>query len=723
MSAQHRLHIPVLAGLLVASGLACEISPTRLEYPAARLSEQVDAYHGVEVPDPYRWLEDPNSEETRRWIEAENRVSFTFLGEILERERIRTRLMQLWNYERYSVPAQHGGRLFYRKNDGLQDQSVLFVSQLDGSDPRVLIDPNELSPDRTVALARTVPSSDGRLLAYGLSDGGSDWRTWHVLDVETGRQLEDVVTGNKFGGVAWAGDMSGFFYPRYDRPPEGTELFAKNAPPDICFHRLGTPEEADDLVVPRPADEGMSHGFSLTEDKSALVLNRWEAASRNNELYFVPLAPSAESETAVRAEVQIPLAQGFDARYRYVGDDGTTLWVLTNLDAPRWRVVAIDPTAPDRGSWREIVPETKQAIESVRSVGGRLFVEYLHDATSRITVFDPGGEALGEVELPGIGSASGFGGEPDDTVTYYSYTDFTHPPTIYRYDLGTATSTVFRQPSLRFDPDVFETRQVFSRSADGTQVPLFLTYKKGFLYDGQNPVYLYGYGGFNVSMTPFFSASNLVWLEMGGILAVACLRGGGEYGEEWHEEGTKLQKQNVFDDFFGAAEYLIRNRFTMPNRLAIGGGSNGGLLVGACLTQRPELFGAALPAVGVMDMLRYHRFTIGWAWEGDYGTSDDPEEFAALHAYSPLHNIEPHTVYPATLITTADHDDRVVPAHSFKFAAALQAAQAGEAPILIRIATRAGHGAGKPIYKRLDEAADSWAFLVQELDLVVPRTW
>ena len=686
----------------------------RLAYPDARRADQVDVYHGVEVADPYRWLEDPDTPEARAWIEAQNALSEGWLAAVSRRGALRERVARLWDYERFGSPELHGGKLFYTRNDGLQDQDVLFVADdEEGRGARVLLDPNTLSADGTVALAAFAPSPDGTLLAYGLSDGGSDWHTWRVRDVASGADLADVVTRNKFGDVDWAADGRGFYYTRFDRPAEGEELQERNAPPDVAYHRLGTDEAQDPIVVQRPADDGVFVGFSLTDARDALVVMRWHSASRTNEIDLVPVSP--EEPGAAGAPTQ--LITGFDAQYQYVGDDGRTLWFQTDLDAPRWRIVGIDPGAPQRESWRTVVPEAENAIEGAGAVGGRLLVSYLRDATSDVRVFSPEGEPLGRVELPGLGTAGGFSGDFDDRVTFYTFTGFTRPAEVWRYDVATGESRLFRRPTVDFDPEEYVTEQVFYASTDGTRVPMFLVRRRGIEASGDVPTYLYGYGGFAVSLTPGFSPANLAWLELGGLLAIPNLRGGGEYGEAWHAAGTKLLKQNVFDDFLAAAEWLIDSGWTSPQRLAIGGGSNGGLLVGACITQRPELFGAALPAVGVLDMLRYHLFTIGWAWAGDYGTVDDAEEFRALLAYSPLHNVRPGTCYPPTLITTADHDDRVVPAHSFKFAAALQAAQGCAEPILIRIETRAGHGAGKPTSMRIDEAADRWAFLVRALGM------
>jgi prolyl oligopeptidase len=706
-----RFPILVLAAAL-AAGCRTD-APRGREYPVSTRTDVVDEYHGERIADPYRWLEEPDSPATRAWIEAQNELSSGYLAAIPERERIRARLTELWDHERYELPVLEGGRIFFRRNSGLQAQSALYVADADGGGERLLLDPNGLAPDGTVALMSFVPSGDGTKVAYALSDGGSDWRTWRVRDVTSGTDLADAVTRNKFGGLAWATDGTGFFYSRYDVPPEGAALQARNAPADVCFHALGTDESADVIVVPRPAEEGRSQGFSLSEDGTVLFRSVLDVASRKNELWRVPLERSGGTWAAASAPT--PLVTGFDARTSPIGDDGATVWVRTDAGAPNGRIVAINPLAPGREHWRELVPEADEALQGADEVGGKLLAEYLQDARSVVRVFDRAGGALGEVALPGIGSASGFAGDHEDPVAFYSFTNATRPPTLYRLDLATLASTVFRASALGFDPEDYETEQVFYASKDGTRVPMFLTRKKGLARDGRVPTYLYGYGGFGASMTPSFSVPNLVWLELGGLLAIPNLRGGGEYGESWHAAGTKLAKQNVFVDFFAAAEWLIASGWTDASRLALGGRSNGGLLVGACLTQRPVLFGATLPAVGVLDMLRYHRFTIGWAWAGDYGTADDPAQFAALRRYSPLHNVVPGTRYPATLVTTADHDDRVVPAHSYKFTAALQAAQAGPEPILIRIDTRAGHGAGKPTAMLIEEWADCWAFLVHEL--------
>jgi prolyl oligopeptidase len=681
----------------------------KLNYPPAKKVDQVDDYHGTKVADPYRWLENPDAPDSRAWIEAQNKLAFGYLAEIPAREQIKERLTKLWNYEKYGVPFKEGGRYFYYKNDGLQNQAVLYtLKSLDGK-PQVLLDPNALSKDGTVAVSGVAVSRDGRLMAYGLSASGSDWQEWRVRDVETGRDTSDLVKFVKFSGASWAADGKGFFYSRYDEPNEKTKLEDVNYYQKLYYHRLGTPQSEDVLVYERRDHKEWGFGGGVTDDGRYLIINVWQGTDPKNRLFYKDLQ-------AKDAKV-VELIADADAAYNFIDNDGPVFWIQTDLNAPRGRVIAIDTEKPARANWKEIIPQADETLGGVSLVGNQFFASYLKDARTQIKLFKTTGEFVRELELPGIGTASGFGGKRGDKETFYSFTGFTSPTTIYRYDVASGKSAVYRQPKVDFNPNDYETKQVFYTSKDGTRVPMFITHKKGLKLDGSNPTYLYAYGGFNVSLTPAFSVSNLVWMEMGGVFAQPNLRGGGEYGEEWHQAGTKLRKQNVFDDFIAAAEWLIANKYTSPPKLAIGGGSNGGLLVGAVMTQRPELFGATLPAVGVMDMLRFHKFTIGWAWTSDYGSPDNAEEFKALYAYSPLHNIKPGTAYPPTMVTTADHDDRVVPAHSFKFAAAMQAAQAGPAPILIRIETKAGHGAGKPTAKVIEEVADKWAFLTRVLNM------
>ncbi|MDZ8080739.1 MAG: prolyl oligopeptidase family protein [Nostoc sp. DcaGUA01] len=686
-------------------------SEKSLTYPSSHKSNQVDNYHGNVVTDAYRWLEDPDSPETRTWIESQNQVTFGYLGEIPTREKIKQRLTKLWDYEKYSIPFKEGEQYFYFKNDGLQNQSVLYTLKSLDTEPRVLLDPNKLSEDGTVALSGLSISEDGKLLAYGISTSGSDWQEWKVRDIETGEDLQDYLKWIKFSGASWTHDRQGFFYSRYDEPNEKTRLEDVNYYQKLYYHQLGKPQSEDVLIYHRPDQKEWGFSGDVTEDGRYLIISVWLGTDSKNLVFYKDL-------TNLDAEV-VELINEFEANYSFIDNDGSVFYFRTDLNAPRGRLIAIDTNKPAPESWQEIIPQSAETLESVGILNNQLVADYLKDAHTQIKIFDFKGEFIREVELPGLGSAGGFGGKRYDTETFYNFTSFTIPGTIYRYDMVTGKSEVFREPKVDFNPDDYQTKQVFYHSKDGTRVPMFITHKKGIKLDGNNPTYLYAYGGFNASMTPGFSVSLLVWMEMGGVYAMPNLRGGGEYGEEWHQAGMKEKKQNVFDDFIAAAEWLIANKYTKTEKLAIAGGSNGGLLVGACMTQRPDLFGAALPAVGVMDMLRFHKFTIGWAWTAEYGSPDNPEEFPALYAYSPLHNLKPNTAYPATLITTADHDDRVVPAHSFKFAAALQANHLGDAPVLIRIETKAGHGAGKPTAKIIEEAADKWAFLVRTLNVEV----
>ena len=700
------------AALLLLAGCA-GLTPA-VKYPTAFQTNQVDVYHGVTVADPYRWLEDDNSPQTKAWVEAENAVTFAWLKTVPERPAIKARLTKLWNYERYGAPFKQGGRYFLSRNDGLQNQSVLYTMTSLDAPPVVLLDPNKLSTDGTVALGGYAVSDDGNLMAYGLSSAGSDWQEWKVRDVRTGQDLPDLVKWVKFSGASWTKDGKGFFYSRYDEPTEATRLTKANYFHKLFYHRLGTPQSEDKLVYHRPDQKEWNFHGAATDDGRYLVISSSQSTDPKRRVFYQDLQ-TADAPV-------VPLLTDFDAAYDFIDNDGPVFWFRTDLNAPRGRVIAIDITQPARANWKELIPQSTETIVAANVLNHQFIVSYLKDARSQVKVFALDGRLVREVALPGLGSAGGFSGKRADTETFYSFTSYTVPGVIYRYDAPTGASTVFRQPQVDFDPAAFETRQIFYTSRDGTRVPMFITHRKGLPLDGRNPTLLYGYGGFNIPLTPGFSVSVVAWLEMGGVYAVANLRGGGEYGEEWHRAGTKLHKQNIFDDFIAAGEWLVASHYTSPRKLAIAGGSNGGLLIGAVLNQRPDLFGAALPAVGVMDMLRFHKFTIGWAWTADYGSSDNPEEFQALYAYSPLHTIRPGTKYPATLITTADHDDRVVPAHSFKYAATLQAAQAGPAPILIRIDTKAGHGAGKPTSKLIDEAADKWAFLVQTLHMrTAPR--
>lgn len=678
-----------------------------LTYPNTQTVDQVDDYHGTTVADPYRWLEDPDSPDSQAWIKAQNQLTMGYLAEIPERQRLRDRITELWNYEKLGTPFKRGDRYFYFKNDGLQNQSVLYTLPALDAKPRILLDPNTLSEDGTVALSGLSISDDGQYLAYGLSTSGSDWQEWSIRDIETGRDLSDRLQWIKFSGASWTADSQGFFYSRYDEPNESTKLEDVNYYQKLFYHRLGTPQSEDTLIYHRPDQKEWGFGGTVTDDGRFLIIAVWRGTDPKNLLFYKDL-------TVADAPV-IELIQEFEAEFSFIDNEGDRFWIQTDLDAPKGRLIAIDLAQPEQ--WQEIIPEAAETLRVIAPLNQQFIAIYLKDARSQVKRFSLDGAPLGTIELPGIGSVSGFDGKRSDTETFYSFTSFTAPTTLYRYSADTGNSTLFRQPTVNFNPNDYVTTQVFFPSADGTTIPMFITHKNGLVLNGNNPTLLYGYGGFGVSLTPNFSPSYLVWMEMGGVYAVPNLRGGGEYGEAWHQAGTKHHKQTVFNDFIAAAEWLIAQGYTNPNKLAIAGGSNGGLLVGACMTQRPELFGAALPAVGVMDMLRFHKFTIGWAWCSDYGSPDNPDEFQTLYAYSPLHNLKPGTAYPATLITTADHDDRVVPAHSFKFAAALQTAHTGSAPVLIRIETKAGHGAGKPTAKLIEEVADKYAFLMRTLEM------
>ena len=705
-----------LAGGLFLTGMFTSAVPApaqTLQYPAARKSDVVDDYHGTRVPDPYRWLEDPDSPESRAWIEAQNRLTAAYLAEIPARATIRERLTKLWNYPKYGAPFRKAGRYFFLKNDGLQNQSVLYKQASLEAPPETLLDPNILSEDGTVALSTLAVSDNGRLLAYGTAASGSDWEEFRVRDVVTARDLPDHLKWIKFSRASWTKDGAGFFYSRYPEPTDKA-LTDVNRFQRLYYHRLGTDQAQDVLVYERPDQPDWGMNAEVTDDGRYAVLTVWLGTDRRNRVYFRDLKDPRRPQ--ITGEV-VRLLDAFDASYSFVGNDGPVFYFLTDLDAPRKRVIAIDTRHPERGRWRELIPQGQDVLEGVQIIHDTFVANYMHDASSRLRLFALDGRMLKDLELPTLGSIGSISGERKDDEMFYAFTSFLYPTTIFRYDFKSGATSVFKAPTIDFDPSRFETKQVFYTSKDGTRVPMFITYKKGLTLDGSNPTYLYGYGGFNISLTPSFSVAMLVWLEMGGVYAVPNLRGGGEYGEEWHQGGMHEKKQNVFDDFIAAAEYLIAQRYTSPAKLAIAGGSNGGLLVGAVITQRPDLFGAALPAVGVMDMLRFHKFTIGWAWVTDYGSADSVAQFPYLYKYSPLHNIRAGTRYPATLVTTADHDDRVVPGHSFKFTATLQAAQAGSQPVLIEIETKAGHGAGKPTSKLIEEQADRLAFLVKNLGM------
>ncbi|MDQ3323012.1 MAG: prolyl oligopeptidase family serine peptidase [Acidobacteriota bacterium] len=684
------------------------VSRTKFDYPQTKKVEQTDDYHGRKIADPYRWLEDDNSAETKAWVEEQNKLTFSYLNQIPEREKIKARLTELWNYERYSAPFKEGKRYFYSKNDGLQNQNVWYVADSITDKGRVLLDPNKLSTDGTIALSGMRVSDDGNLLAYGLSSAGSDWQEWRFRDISTGKDLPDVLKNIKFSGASWTKDGKGVFYSRFPEADDKSKLSAINYYQKLYYHKLGTPQSEDVLIYERLDDKEMGVGGYVTEDGKWLIINVSKGTAPMNMVFYKDLS---KPDSRV-----MPLVDKLEADYSFVGNDNSTFYFRTDKGAPTGKLVAVDVSGKDR-KWREIVPQAKETLGGVDFINNQFVGNYLKDAYTQIRIYDLNGKFVRSVELPGIGTAGGFGGKRYDTETFYSYSSYNAPPTIYRYDMKTGKSEVFRKSEVKFNPADYEVKQVFYASADGKKIPMFIVHKKGLKLDGNNPTLLYGYGGFNVSLTPGFSVSRLPWLENGGVYAVANLRGGGEYGEEWHKAGTKLDKQNVFDDFIAAAEYLIAFKYTQPKKLAIQGGSNGGLLVGAVLNQRPSLFGAALPAVGVMDMLRFHKFTIGRAWTSDYGSSENPEEFKAIYAYSPIHNIKKGEKYPAVMVTTADHDDRVVPAHSFKYAATLQEAQGGEAPVLIRIETKAGHGAGKPTAKVIEEQADIYGFLMKNLGM------
>jgi len=677
-----------------------------IKYPETKKLDFFEEIHGQKISDPYRWMEDLESEEIRAWIDAENALTFDFLERFPLRKNIQERMTELWNYEKMSPPFKRNGRYFYFFNDGLQNQDVLYwMEDLEG-EPTVLIDPNTLSNDGTVALSGAELSHDGRYLAYGISDAGSDWQTWQIRRVDDGVDLDDTIEWVKFSSASWDKANKGFYYSRYDAP-EGDALKQANYFHKLYYHKMGTDQSEDQLIYERPDKKEWGFDGQVTEDGRFLIIYVWHGTASENAVFFLDLAdPTAEV---------LELLPKFDAEYVLVGNDDTLFYFKADKDAPQNRMILIDIANPDPGAWRELVPEDADKLEYADYVGGRFVCTYLHHAAHQVRIFKTDGTPDGELSLPGLGMVMGFSGRSDNTETFYKFSSFTTPGMVYHFDLNTRESRVFKAPDLSFDPQNYVTEQVFYESKDGTRVPLFISHHKDIEIDGETPTYLYGYGGFNISVPLAFSVPNLVWMEMGGIYAQAHLRGGGEYGRDWHEGGMKHNKQNVFDDFIGAAEFLIDQGYTRKEKLVIGGRSNGGLLVGACLTQRPDLFGVCLPNVGVMDMLRFHKFTIGWAWVSDYGSPDDPEAFNYIMAYSPYQNINPGVAYPPTMVMTGDHDDRVFPAHSFKFGAALQAAQAGEAPVLIRIETRAGHGAGKPTAKLIEEFSDMWIFALANM--------
>jgi prolyl oligopeptidase len=698
------------AAVLMVAGVYAQQAAPRLDYPQTRKSDQVDTYHGTAVPDPYRWLEDDNSAETAAWVEAQNKVTFGYLERIPYRAALKTRLEALFNYPKYSAPSRKGEHFFFYKNDGLQNQPVLYIQKGLTGTPEVLIDPNTWSADGTSRLSPFVPSKDGRYAVVGVSRAGSDWQEYGVMEVATKTMLPDTLEWIKVSGAAWRGD--GFFYSRYPAPAKGKELSSANENHQVYFHKAGTPQSADQLVFQDAANPQRFHTLGTTEDERFAILDVSDRGKgkKGNAVFVRDLAKNEATFKPLIGTIG-------DDSFGVIDNVGDKLLVQTDKGAPNGRVVLIDPAHPEEANWKTILPERTEPLQGAGTAGGKLFVSYLKDVATVAEVHALDGTLENAIQFPGPGTAGGFGGERDDTFVFYTFTSFNVPPTIYRYDIATKKSSVFRAPEIPgFDASKFETKQVFYTSKDGTRVPMFLVFRKGLKLDGSNPTLLYGYGGFNITTSPGFSALRIALLEQGFVYASANLRGGGEYGEKWHEAGMKLMKQNVFDDFIAAAEWLIANKYTSTEKLAIQGGSNGGLLVGAVMNQRPDLFKAAVPQVGVMDMLRFHKFTIGWNWIADYGSSDNPEEFKALYAYSPLHNIKAGAKYPATLITTADHDDRVVPAHSFKYAATLQEKGSRETPLLIRIETKSGHGASSTT-KQIESVADIYAFLFHNMGI------
>lgn len=674
-------------------------------YPATRVSEQKDQFFGTTVSDPYRWLEDDRSSETGEWVKAQNKTTDAYLAEIPFRDAIRRRLTELWNYEKYGAPFKEGAYTYFYKNNGLQNQSVLYRG-VPGGKEEVFLDPNKFSTDGTTSLSGMSFTKDGSLVGYQISEGGSDWGKAIILDAKTKKQIGETMQDLKFSGISWKGN-DGFYYSTYDKP-QGSQLSAKTEVHKLYYHKLGTHQKNDELIFGGKDLPRRYIGGGLTEDQHYLIISAANATS-GNELYIQDL-------TKTGSKIK-PILTGFDTELDVVYSEGTKLFIVTNYQAPNRRLVVVDAANPAKENWKDLIPETKFPL-TVTSCGGKLFAQYVQDAVSKIYQYNTSGKMEHEINLPGLGTAGGFSGKKEEKTLYYTFTSYVYPATIFRYDIASGKSTLYKRPNVAFDPSLYESKQVFYPSKDGTKVPLILTYKKGMKMDGKNPLMLYGYGGFNISLTPAFSVSNLVFIEAGGIYAVANLRGGGEYGDTWHNAGIKMKKQNVFDDFIGAAEYLIREQYTSKEFLAISGGSNGGLLVGACLTQRPDLFRVAFPQVGVLDMLRYNKFTAGAGWSYDYGTAEDNKEmFDYLYKYSPVHNTRKGACYPATMVMTGDHDDRVVPAHSFKFAAALQSAQGCKNPTLVRIETKAGHGAGKPTAMLIDEQADKWAFLFWNMGL------
>ena len=682
---------------------------SQIKYPDTKKENQEDNYFGTIVKDPYRWLEDDNSVETKAWVTEENLVTQNYLSQIPFRQKVKDRLKEMWNYTRYGCPFKEGDFYYYYKNDGLQNQAVLYCQQGLQSAPEIFIDPNKMSKDGTAAIQTPSFSRNFKYAVYLEAQSGSDWEVAHVMNIKDKSLLNDELHFIKFSGISWKGD-DGFYYSRYPQPDETEKLTTQNKNHEVFYHKIGTPQSEDVLIYEDKEHPLRVVGAWLTEDERFLTLTKSEGTSGTELLVKDMQNASANNDF-------ILLVKGFDTESNFIDNDGDKLLVRTNEGAPNYKVVLIDPKNPSKENWKTIIPERKELLESVSTAGNKLFLSYLQDASSRIYQTDYKGYKAKEIQLPGIGTASGFGGHHNDREIFYTYSSFDYPAAIFRYDINTNKSSLFRKSEAKVDADTYQTVQSFCTSKDGTKVPMFITYKRGLKLDGNNPVLMYAYGGFNIAMTPGFSISNAFFMDEGGVFVEVNLRGGSEYGETWHKQGMLQNKQNVFDDFIAAAQFLIDKKYTNPAKLAMRGGSNGGLLIGAVMTQRPELFKVAIPQVGVMDMLRYHKFTIGWAWATEYGRSDNKEDFENLIKYSPLQNLKPGTKYPATVVTTADHDDRVVPAHSFKFAATLQADNAGTNPTLIRIETKAGHGAGKPTDKHIDEAADIWSFVMYNLGM------
>jgi prolyl oligopeptidase len=695
--------LTLLAAGPVGAQTVASIKP--LPYPSTRKVDTVTTYFGTKVADPYRWLENDQAADTKAWVQAENQVTQDYLSKIPFREAIRQRLTTLWNYEKYSAPRKEGKYTYFSKNTGLQSQYVMY-RQLGTGTPEVFLDPNTFSKDGTTSLAGISFTHDGSLAAYQISEGGSDWRKVIVLNTATKAIVGDTLKDVKFGGLAWRGN-TGFYYSSYDKPKAGSQLAGKTQLHKLYYHKLGSPQSTDQLIFGGEKDPNRYISAYLTEDEHFLLISAANTTT-GNKLYLQDLSKPGSAI--------VPVVSDEKSINQVVDNVGSKLYLQTNHNAPNYRLVTVEAAAPQQANWKDLIPETKNVLD-ISTVGGKIFATYLKDATSLVEEYDMTGKKLRTIQLPGVGAVSGFNGKKVDKETYYTFTSYTYPPTIFKYDLATSTSSVYKKAGVQFDPSKYESKQVFYTSKDGTRIPMLLTYKKGLALTGKNPTLLYAYGGFGVNITPGFSTANIILLEQGGIYAVPNLRGGGEYGEAWHNAGIKLKKQNVFDDYIAAAEYLIKNNYTSKDYLAISGGSNGGLLVGATMAQRPELFKVAFPAVGVMDMLRYNQFTAGAGWAYDYGTAQDsPEMFSYLYKYSPYHALKPAS-YPATLITTADHDDRVVPAHSFKFASRLQESQQGPAPVLIRIETKAGHGAGRSTAQVISEQVDKWAFMFANMGL------